>query len=492
MDFVDGIKDGLKHRAADLIDSTDALMGVVGNNPEKMRALLNLMLTPQFKPTFIDKKPSEEATFQAFAPASEQTPSIPSRMFDIDTGNMVERLEPDDVGQYCMLSHSWKDTEVDLGFVEKAKERNREKIKAKEPAARNDVEMIKNLCREEIKEKEDTIKELLQSVEGERSKFDVGQILEERIKVKSAKKQLKWANKAFIKAQADFDHAENEADAFKNLSKEMAKTISPDECHQTPSSKLLFEAGEGEKNPGGEEVDKAKEALKAARKDRDEKVKESKKVEDATQFFEDNTLLREAVDGLNELMNRWKSAVKIDQSIERAKAIFKEGIFPLKEGGKRYLWNDTCCIKKTDYGELVDSLSLMGDWYTNAAFCLVHLDTAPCDDEWNDEWKRYLESTEEKLALPDPNIEKYSEILKGKPAWSTRGWTLQELVLSKTTFYVNSAWERLERPQEKLGSYYFFCPFIDLYTGGKAPKNHEGLRSHWESIVKEHKLKVGL
>ncbi|KAB2568806.1 hypothetical protein DBV05_g12513 [Lasiodiplodia theobromae] len=490
MDFVDGLKDGLKHRAADLIDSSEALVGVVTNNPERMRALLNLMLTPQFKPTFIDKKPSEEASFQAFAPASEQTPSIPSRMFDIDTGNMVERLEPDDVGQYCMLSHSWKDTEVDLAYVEKAKERNREKIKAKEPAAKNDVDMIKNLCREEIKEKEDTIKELLQSVEGERSKFDIGQILEERIKVKSAKRQLKWANKAFTKAQADFDHAENEADAFKNLAKEMVKKVSPDECHQSRSSKMLSEAGEGEKNPGGEEVEKAKKALDAARADRDKKVEDSKKVEDATQFFEDNTLLREAVDGLNELMNRWKSAVKIDQSIERAKAIFKEGLFPLKEGGKRYLWNDTCCIKKTDFGELVDSLSLMGDWYTNADFCLVHLDTAPCDDEWNDEWKRYLESTEEKLALPDPNIEKYSEILKGKPAWSTRGWTLQELVLSKTTFYVNSAWKRLERPQEKLGPYYFFCPFIELYTGGKAPKDHEGLRSLWESIVKEHELKV--
>lgn len=493
MDLVDGFKDGLKHRAADFVGSTEAILGVVNKNPEKMRALLNLMLTPQFKPTFVDKKPSEEASFQLLGPASEQTPSIPRRMFDIDTGNMVDWLDTDDVGQYCILSHSWKGSEVDLPFVNKAKERNREKIKAKEKGAERDVDMIKNLCEEEIKEKEDTIKELLQSVEGERSKFDVGQILEERIKVKSAKKQLKWANKAFTDAKAKLAYAEQEADAFRNLAKEMAKTVSTEQCKETHGSKLPFKADESEKDPGAEEVEKAKKDLAAAREDLDKKVEESKALDDATTFFDKNTLLREAVDGLNDLLNRWKSAVKIDQSIERAKEIFKEGLFPLKQGGTRYLWNDTCCINKTDQGELVDSLSLMGDWYSNAEFCLVHLDTAPSDDEWNDEWKRFLESREGKtVVLPDANIKKYGEIRDCKPKWSTRGWTLQELVLSKTTFYVNSAWERLQRPQEKLGPYYFLCPFIELYTGEKAPKDHEKLRDLWKSVVEDHKLEVRL
>ncbi|KAF7630205.1 hypothetical protein AFLA_010833 [Aspergillus flavus NRRL3357] len=41
---------------------------------------------------------------------------------------------------------------------------------------------------------------------------------------------------------------------------------------------------------------------------------------------------------------------------------------------------------------------------------------------------------------------------------------LQELVLSKVTFYVNPNWDLLERPIDDLGQYYNLCPFIDLYT----------------------------
>ncbi|KAL0257941.1 hypothetical protein SLS55_007109 [Diplodia seriata] len=493
-DLVDNIKNGAKNGA----DEVKAAWGVVNKNPEKMRALLNHMLTPRFKPTFVDRKPSDDVGFQLLGPASEETPSIPLRMFNIDTGNMMDGLDNDDVNQYCILSHSWKGAEVDLPYVNEAREHNRRKVvESKEPGAKSDIEMIMNLSREKIEEKKKTIEEMLKD---KRPDADVGKILGEHIEVKLAKRNLKSATRDFADAKAKLAFAELEADAFRNLAKEMEKTISIDPCHSRPGRPEQLPQAD-EKDPGAEGLEKAKDALAKSQAELDQKTKQSEDVKPKADFLEhdDQRLLREAVEGLYEALQKWKSSIKIDQSVKRAQEIFDEGVFPAQEKGKRYLWNDTCCIDKKNQGELVDSLSLMGDWYANADFCLVHLDTPPSDDEWNDEWTRFSQLSGTEAVLPDPpNIDSYDDILDKEPKWSTRGWTLQELVLSKTTFYVNSAWKRLQRPQENLGPYYFLCPFIELYTRGKLGEDdrkrleadREKLRKVWKEAVQEHHLKL--
>lgn len=165
--------------------------------------------------------------------------------------------------------------------------------------------------------------------------------------------------------------------------------------------------------------------------------------------------------------------IKIEQSIERCKEIFDRNCFPKTQ--KRYVWIDTCCIDKDDDGEYVRSISAMGDWYKNAEFCLVHLDS-PKDfaQEWLDDWEVFSPKAREWVedwekfnldeVTPTPNISTYDEIHRYKPQWSTRAWTLQELVMSKTTFFVNSSWAFLTRPVERLGYWYYLCPFVSRYT----------------------------
>jgi hypothetical protein len=121
----------------------------------------------------------------------------------------------------------------------------------------------------------------------------------------------------------------------------------------------------------------------------------------------------------------------------------------------------------------------MGEWYTNAEFCLVHLDSGKTDKEWDKweewvkEWDRWVTNQLEKSGsmisptvadIEKPNFASFDEIRT--PSWATRGWTLQELVLSKITFYVNDLWEPLDRPVENLGRYYHLCSFLDEYISG--------------------------
>jgi len=90
-----------------------------------------------------------------------------------------------------------------------------------------------------------------------------------------------------------------------------------------------------------------------------------------------------------------------------------------KEAGFDYLWVDSCCINKPDNTELVESLSCMGKWYQNAAVCLVYLG----------------DFTQEEVP---------SKLYpKRRPRWSTRGWTLQEIVMSRRAIYYNKLWKEI-------------------------------------------------
>ena len=68
--------------------------------------------------------------------------------------------------------------------------------------------------------------------------------------------------------------------------------------------------------------------------------------------------------------------------------------------GFQYVWIDTCCIDKTSSAELSEAINSMYRWYQKAARCYAYLSDVEIIDE---------------LA---------------ESLWFTRGWTLQELVVS--------------------------------------------------------------
>ncbi|GME34094.1 hypothetical protein GTA08_BOTSDO12894 [Neofusicoccum parvum] len=451
--------DFLKEKAADLISISESTLEDVAKNPEKLRALLNLWFVPQFKPTFVPDRKKGAFDFELMGPSIEQPVCAPRRMFDIKTMNLVENVDIDEASQYCVLSHSWKGLEVDYPYVLRARDRDRTMVRAEKIARRDDVTSIKNQCKADLEEKEKETQDSLDEAANQAlsgiglngsDELIVEKLLFKRISSALVLREFENANKQLDAAKSKLAHAERESAVFKSLAQEMDTAVSsgpPKETSVVEQDSGTKQSAISQKATDVEEaqkiLNKAEEAWKATKADRE--------------FFEDHSLVREAVDEMSGLLQRWRSAKKIEYSIKRAQEIFNDKSFP--PAAKRYIWLDTCCINKTNQGELIDSLSLMGDWYSNAEFCLVHLDTSRSDTEWIEEWHRFKSDT-----LPEPNITDFDSIREACPEWSTRGWTLQELVLSKTTFYVNSAWKPLDRPVESLGPYYYLCPFIKLYT----------------------------
>jgi hypothetical protein len=94
-------------------------------------------------------------------------------------------------------------------------------------------------------------------------------------------------------------------------------------------------------------------------------------------------------------------------------------------------------------------------------------------DEEKSERMKGREEEDKELAAWKAEHLKNAKIISGideievyEPEWSTQTWTLQELVMSKTTYYVNSEWTPFSRPAESLGFLYYLIPFIALYTDG--------------------------
>ncbi|KAI5789452.1 heterokaryon incompatibility protein-domain-containing protein, partial [Pyronema domesticum] len=95
----------------------------------------------------------------------------------------------------------------------------------------------------------------------------------------------------------------------------------------------------------------------------------------------------------------------------------RRAIEKAKELGYTYLWVDNCCIDKPNNTELVEAISSMGDWYENAAICLIYLDDFLGD-----------------------KITSRTPLDTCKTRWATRGWTLQEVVMSKHAVFYNKSW----------------------------------------------------
>ncbi|RYP38744.1 hypothetical protein DL768_010755 [Monosporascus sp. mg162] len=474
------------------------IVSEVGESQEKLRAVLNLLFVPRFKPGFIDPRNYSLSGLKDVE--FLETPDTggtqrPFRMFDLDTGNLVEHWTISPLDPYCMLSHRWRGDEITLAYVRGARAKDVERTlrNGRSSAAenetkettRNDVQLVRDQCKHDVLEQKRIIKLLIHdALEQEQMQSikrlvhdvlaheriikaltheDLGDLLKWRIEAKSAMAAVELARKKEDSARSNAELARMEKVMFDGI-------INRDDGANVTPSPATTESG----NVTLRVVNGLREKAANAKTNLEKAQEQQKSAQEYADFFDRNSLLREAVDEMVSCLQRWKSAIKIYKSIENAKGIFESRLFPKRD--KRYLWLDTCCIDKQNHGELSQSLSLMGDWYAQAEFCLAQLDTDWREEEVIDDWIRF--KTEENGENYSPGPEKsiikiFDDIGRSEnegecnaPEWARRGWTLQELLVSKMAFFANSEWTLLSRPVEFLGYFYPLIPFIELYTRG--------------------------
>lgn len=95
----------------------------------------------------------------------------------------------------------------------------------------------------------------------------------------------------------------------------------------------------------------------------------------------------------------------------------------------QYFWVDTCCINKSNYGELKEALNSMFLWYQRAVKCYVYLSDVSItkrkehDEIFNSTWEPALRVSK----------------------WFTRGWTLQELLAPSSVEFFSKEWKLVTR-----------------------------------------------
>ena len=110
--------------------------------------------------------------------------------------------------------------------------------------------------------------------------------------------------------------------------------------------------------------------------------------------------------------------------------------------GLRYFWVDTCCINKSNYGELQEALNSMFRWYQDAAKCYVYLsDVSTMKRKASDGFSEYT-----------------WELAFQESRWFTRGWTLQELLAPSSV-------EFFSRERKPLGDKKLLTQQIHKITG---------------------------
>ncbi|KAJ5746234.1 hypothetical protein N7520_011416 [Penicillium odoratum] len=458
-------------------DRTTRLKNVVMDSEQKhrLRRILNHFLTPNVKPVFVDDEEEEldavDRAPDSWLAKADDALKMPYRMIDVETKNMVPTYTLGMQDQYCIVSHSWKGSEIGYGYFDAAKKfdpMEDSQSDVMEPS--NDLSRVINKCKADIRALEEKIESVLPTVtptaDGQRPK-DIQTLLQWYTEANTASYDFGRAQRVHHDAAAGVSSAERETEYYNNLwgtlnaltttepSKEKAMSD-----QQDPGVQEVILAIESLNNDAKERRDQAEKKLAAAS---DNQAKYNSIIE----FFEKNRELCYGIEQLLGSLQHMRSSRKISKSIDIAKELFDTQFL---RGGKRYVWLDTCCINKADGGELTESLALMGDWYENADFCLVHVDTPRSEDTWIEEWKEWKNPSYS--AVPE-NMETFEQIgAKGadekekekfKIEWATRGWTLQELVLSKVTYYVNSHWKRLIRPVESIGPFYFLQPFLPQF-----------------------------
>ncbi|PCD21614.1 hypothetical protein FGRA07_11599 [Fusarium graminearum] len=422
----------------------------IGGSPEKLRTVLNLWFIPDFKPIFIEPQNNVSSGLHDLSfidcPEVDQAPR-PLRLIDLETGNMVDVWNTSPLDAYCMLSHRWKGDEITLAHIKRARKMNLERIKnGCRDAADSDIKIVLEQSKLDILEQETTILSLLgDNPEGK----TISDLLSMVINASDAKAQFNSARQNLDKKKSTVERCRMEKDMFDHLAKRIQQNIG-DGVEEVNESSLA----------SSPVIEEAEHEYADAQHKFNVAFKNHNKTNDETVYLRGDRRLSDATEEMIHLIQLWKSAVKLDKSINEAREIFSTKLYPKR--GASYIWSDTCCIDKLNYGELSQSLSLMGDWYANAEFCIVHLDTDSRVDDAIRDWRLF----KGEVGVDRPGITSFGAIQDNSPEWASRAWTLQELVMSKMAFFTNSEWKSLSRPVESLGYIYPLIPFIDIYTAG--------------------------
>ncbi|OJJ42097.1 hypothetical protein ASPZODRAFT_1667941 [Penicilliopsis zonata CBS 506.65] len=446
---------------------------------EKLKDKLNRFLAHYVSPTaysdfpiFNDKRMADwqaqqvdESQKWLVIPGSED-PSHPGRMIDLDTGNLVPTTAtygPGDV--YCILSHSWKGWEVSYDFFRRA-QRN---LEGSSPDG-GDVGRVSQMSEDEAIRAVKKLNKLLEAkgdLKCDGQLVNVQLVLEMHLKTQGSERERAKALRSNTKAQERLTSAQSKANHYEK----MYGRGNGDKAN-TKEGAVTFTVQEVQKNIANLREKAAKEAFNANRKMHDAQT-EWEGCGEAREFFNIHRDIKMAVEELLSTLYTRKSARKLRQSLKQANNIYNSGHFPSTD--RRYIWLDNCCIDKSNAGELNESLARMGDWYANADFCIVHVDDAPCDEEWVEEYKGLVNQYDALSSTvggpfqlsPKENtaIDSWSDLIKSDPVyWAKRGWTLQELVLSRMTFYFNADWKELDREiVNTIGPVYHRVPFIKQY-----------------------------
>lgn len=95
------------------------------------------------------------------------------------------------------------------------------------------------------------------------------------------------------------------------------------------------------------------------------------------------------------------------------------------EGGYNLVWADMCCIDKTSSTEVSEAIASMYYWYLSAEVCYAYL-------------KDVSSPPRKPNTLPLRPPPQFSQSI-----WFKRGWTLQELIASKSLIFFSSDWQFL-------------------------------------------------
>ncbi|KAF3024384.1 hypothetical protein E8E14_014372 [Neopestalotiopsis sp. 37M] len=449
----------------------------IGSSPDKLRTILNLWFVPQFKPIFLEPTEYSHTGLQDIHfldNTGTEEVTRPLRLIDLETGNLVDAWNISPLDSYCMLSHRWKGDEITLAHIKRAKEKH---MGAAESFRNNDIELVLEQSKLDIIEQSHFIQALLKNAATDK---DISELLRDRIKSKDARAQVSRARQHRNKSKANLEHRKMEEEMVHHL------VCRINGAEDAPTRVAEVSDGVIDKHGNLQEYE---DAYDGAERDLAEAIKNQQKTDADAEVFETIHRLGPAVDTLVSHLQLWKSAIKLVKAMAEARTIFKNRLFPTQ--GARYIWSDTCCIDKLNHGELSNSLSLMGDWYANAEFCLVHLDTDwQVDDAVND-WRRFQSEKDGDTALPvdsTRSIQSFSAINASSPEWSKRAWTLQELVMSKMTYFTNADWKSLSRPIERLGYIYPLIPFIHLYFSDDLRKPNQSTLITINEIAKSEAL----
>lgn len=129
------------------------------------------------------------------------------------------------------------------------------------------------------------------------------------------------------------------------------------------------------------------------------------------------------------------------ENISPAAAKLLRVIKEAKDLGYIYLWVDNCCINKDDNEELTEALSSMGEWYANASICLVYLEDFTLTP---------AEFLQRATGTGTGTGTALGAAADQCPRWATRGWTLQEIVMSQRALFYNRHWAKIFDTQDDL------------------------------------------